>query len=138
MAFKTKTPNAEAAVGVRATKNLSDLQIISNPADTVEQFRAAMHGAGIAFHGEIVADGQLHRGHVEGDAPGSRNLAYKLHLDGLAAGYFQSFKTGVKLNWKAHTSRKLTAQEVIAMQARIDSMRADFVAGRGPQLYPQQ
>ena len=123
MAFKTKTPNAEAAVGAEAIQKNSDRQIIANSADTVEQFRRAMHAAGIAFHGEIIADGTIHRGYVEGDKPGTRNLSYALHLDGLPAGYFEHFKTGVRMNWKAHTNRKLTPQEIIAMQARIDEER---------------
>jgi putative DNA primase/helicase len=123
MAFKMNNPQAERALGAEVIQNFRDRQIISNPADTVEQFRRAMHAAGINFDDEIIADGRLHRGHVEGDAPGSKNLAYKLHLDGLPAGYFEHFKSGIKQNWKAHTSRRLTQQEVVALQARIDEER---------------
>lgn len=123
MTFKMKNPAAGTASGAEVIQNLSDPQIIANSAVAVEQFRRAMHAAGINFDDEIIADGQLHRAYVQGDKPGTRNLSYVLHLDGLPAGFFQYFKSGIKQNWRADTNRKLTPQEIIALQARIDEER---------------
>lgn len=61
-----------------------------------------MRVAGITPPDEIIADGKLHRFHVEGDRHGSKNGAYTLHLDGVPAGYFENFKTGAKTTWKAN------------------------------------
>lgn len=123
MTHQMKNPAAGTASGAEAIQNLSDPQIIANSAVAVEQFRRAMHAAGINFDDEIIADGQLHRAYVQGDKPGTRNLSYVLYLDGLPAGYFEHFKTGIKQNWRADTNRRLTPQEVIAMRVRIDEER---------------
>lgn len=45
-------------------------------------------------------DGQLHRYAVEGDKHGETSGAYVLHSDGFPAGYFQNWRTGVKLSWR--------------------------------------
>lgn len=69
--------------------------------DAEAAFLAAMAEAGIQTHEQIVADGQLHRIHVEGHRRGTRNGAYVLHGDGRAAGWFQDFVTGTRATWKA-------------------------------------
>lgn len=78
------------------------------------QFRQAMRNAGIDYFGEIIADGQLHRFHIEGHKPGSKNGAYILHLDRFPAGYFQDFKSGTSQTWKSssgsHVSDALNKQ----------------------------
>ena len=73
--------------------------------DTINQFRTAMLDAGLTPPGLIEADGQLHRFHVEGDKPGTRNGYYGLHLDGRAAGIFGSWKTGLRSTWAADGKR---------------------------------
>lgn len=45
-------------------------------------------------------DGQLHRYAVEGDKHGETSGVYVLHSDGFPAGYFQNWRTGVKLSWR--------------------------------------
>ncbi len=64
------------------------------------QFRQAMQASGIQYSGEIIANGGLHRFHIEGHKRGSLNGAYTLHLDGCPAGFFQDFKTGLSQTWK--------------------------------------
>lgn len=91
-----------------------------NSTEAVDNFRQAMQEAGIQYSGEIIADGRLHRFHVDGHRPGTCNGAYKLHLDGMPAGWFQDFKTGISQTWRAGTSRKLSHQEIIAYRARVD------------------
>ena len=65
------------------------------------QFRQAMQAAGIAYSGEIIPDGQLHRFHIEGHKKGSLNGAYKLHIDNRPAGYFQDFTSGISHKWRS-------------------------------------
>jgi putative DNA primase/helicase len=69
-------------------------------------FADAMRHAGITSTNPIIADGILHRAHVEGDRAGSRNLAYVLHIDGAPAGWFQNFKTGIVGTWSASGKRE--------------------------------
>lgn len=78
--------------------------------DTINQFRAAMRDAGITPPDVIEADGQLHRFHVEGDKAGSKNGCYALHLDGRAAGWFGSWKTGLRSTWAADGKRMSDAE----------------------------
>lgn len=66
----------------------------------INQFRQAMLAAGIHYSDEIIADGNLHRFHIDGHKRGSLNGAYTLHINGHPAGYFQDFKTGVSQIWK--------------------------------------
>ena len=62
----------------------------------LEQFKTAMLDAGITPPDLIIGDGQLHRFKIDGKLNG----AYVLHLDGIAAGYFEDFKQGIKHTWK--------------------------------------
>ncbi len=64
-------------------------------AELIADFKAAMDAAGIEMKGNIEADSELHRVHVEGDRPGSRNGWYVLNLDReLPSGAFGSWKLG--------------------------------------------
>lgn len=61
-----------------------------------------MRQAGIApADGRVIADGKNHRYRVEGDKPGRLNGEYALHLDGRPAGFFRSYKAGIRQTWKA-------------------------------------
>ena len=76
-------------------------KIIPYPNDLIEQFREAMQVAGIAYSGEIIPDGQLHRFYIESHKKGSLNGAYKLHIDNYPAGYFQDFRSGISQKWRS-------------------------------------
>lgn len=67
------------------------------------QFIDAMHSAGIvpADHEAIVGDGGIHRFRVEGDKPGSRNGWCILHLDGIPAGVFGTWRGGMCGTWRS-------------------------------------
>jgi putative DNA primase/helicase len=43
----------------------------------------------------LIAEGELHRGHVEGD----KNGAYILHLNHPVSDYIQHYSSTVKCNW---------------------------------------
>lgn len=51
-----------------------------------------------------IADGRIHRFHVPGDKPGTLNGAYQLFPDGIASGWFGTWKDGS--NWQTWSSRK--------------------------------
>ncbi|MBS0424649.1 MAG: toprim domain-containing protein [Proteobacteria bacterium] len=65
------------------------------------EFRQAMQAAGISFSGEIIADGGLHRFHIDGHKRGSLNGAYTLHLDNHPAGWFMDYTTGLSQTWRS-------------------------------------
>ncbi len=73
--------------------------------DPLQEFRAAMHRAGLVPPDFIEADGLLHRFHADGDRSGTRNGWYCLHTDGRAAGIFGSWKTGFRSTWAADGKR---------------------------------
>ena len=74
--------------------------------EVIASFKAAMAEQGIVTDAQIIADGQLHRIHIEGHKSGSLNGAYVLHLDGTPAGYFENFTTGLKVKWKLEGSEQ--------------------------------
>ncbi len=64
-------------------------------------FADAMAQAGLITQDPVIADGSLHRIHIEGHRRGTKNGAYVLHADGKSAGWFQDFVTGTRATWKA-------------------------------------
>ncbi len=69
--------------------------------DTITAFIDAMAAAGIVTNDPILADGSLHRIHIEGHRHGSKNGAYILHADGIPAGWFMDFRSGIAGTWKS-------------------------------------
>ena len=72
----------------------------------IEQFRIAMSEHGIQVADEIIADGEFHRVHIEGDRPRSRNGWYILHTDGKPSGAFgcnKRFGNRTKFTWSGKT-----------------------------------
>ena len=99
-----------------------------------DEFRNAMAAAGLAIDVEIIGDGELHRCHIERDKPGSRNGWYVLHMDGVPAGSFGSWKTGETHTWCAKSQQSMTQEERGANQARIaEAKRARELALKAEQ-----
>lgn len=97
-------------------------------ADAVEQFRAAMFDQGIEVRDEVIADGKLHRMHVDGDARGSRNGFYKLNYDFPPNGIFGCNKRygGKTFKWKPdQKTAPLTPEERKAFAERMAKERAE-------------
>jgi putative DNA primase/helicase len=86
---------------------------------TIEsQFLQTALSAGIPLNGSIIADGSLHRCHIDGHKPGTKNGAYILHLDNNPAGWAMDYKTGCILNWRADgRPGKLTKADWQAIEA---------------------
>lgn len=80
-----------------------------------EQALAFMEESDLAPRDErdryLKLDGQLHRYAVEGDKSGETSGAYVIHSDGFPAGYFQNWRTGVKLNWRFNATNLTPEQQ---------------------------
>lgn len=88
-----------------------------NHFEIIADFKQALLDAGIIYLGDIIADGKLHRFHVEGDKAGSQNGAYVLHADQHSAGWFQDFKQGIEGTWRARgNSAQLTQADKAAIE----------------------
>ena len=85
----------------------------------INQFQAEFLANGITPPDEIIADGNLHRFHIEGDKSGSKNGWYVLHLDGLPCGIFGSWKKGGHLKWSAKDQGCMTKAERRNQMERI-------------------
>jgi len=82
-------------------------------------YRAAMSAAGLPTKDLIIADGKLHRCHIEGDKPGSKNGFYVLYGDNIPAGCFGSWKTGDTIKWCAKPDKELTRAQREQNRRRI-------------------
>ncbi len=97
--------------------------------DPLQEFREAMHRAGLPAPDRIEPDGELHRFHVEGDRRGTLNGWYCLHTDGRAAGIFGSWKTGFRSTWAADgkrlndTEHEAFAEQIRAARTKVQAER---------------
>jgi len=94
--------------------------------DVITQFLDAMAAAGIAPADTrvIVGDGLLHRFKVAGDKQGTKNGFYIIHLEGIPAGHFGSWKHGVSQSWCSKSRDKITHAEREDMRRRMEAARA--------------
>lgn len=90
--------------------------------EAAEQFREAIRAAGLAPPDTIEADGHLRRFAGDGRR-GSDASWYVLHGDGVPAGAFGDWRSGLSQTWRADTGRKLTPAEEAAHRARVEAMR---------------
>lgn len=77
----------------------------------IQEFQAAMSAYRIITWDQIVADGNLHRFHVEGDKPRSKNGWYILYGNSIPCGVFGSWKEGITHKWCAKPIRSLVQSE---------------------------
>ena len=85
-------------------------------------FRAAMREAGIETDAPIIADGVLHRVHVEGDRAGSKNAYYVLHPGTQPAGAFGCNKRVISGKWRANNTVPNTGLNPVD-RAQIEAQR---------------
>ena len=93
--------------------------------DAVQHFSGAMRTAGLATDATVIADGKIHRCYVEGDRRGKLNGWYVLHLDGVAAGAFGSWRTGESHQWSAKPEHKLSHKEREENRQRMAAAKAE-------------
>ena len=86
------------------------------------QFRAAIAAAGLRPPDDVIADGKLHRFATNGRADDDGGW-YVFHADGIAAGSFGDWRTGVSGKWRADRGRGLSYTEKAAHRARVAENR---------------
>jgi putative DNA primase/helicase len=92
--------------------------------EAIEQFRAAIHSAGLHPPEVIEADGKLHRFTANGKRSDDAGW-YVFHDDGIPAGAFGDWRTGTTETWRAVIGRRLRPQEEAAHRARLGAMRRE-------------
>jgi putative DNA primase/helicase len=90
-----------------------------NPA---QEFRAEIQRAGLTPPDEVIADGKLHRFPTNGRR-GDDSGWYVLHADGIPAGAFGDWRSGISSTWRADVDRPLTPDEEAAARRRFDELR---------------
>lgn len=85
----------------------------------IENFRQAMRATGIETKENLLADGALHRFHVDGDKAGTKNGWYILHGDEMPAGQFGSYRLDISETWTRKESRVFTPEEKVLFAAKM-------------------
>jgi phage/plasmid primase-like uncharacterized protein len=116
---------AKARMGQSEASRQSNYTAPPDPWRVPDDFAAAIVGAGLGAPGVIIADGKIHRFHVEGDKPGARNGWYSLHLDGVAAGIFGSWKTSEVHTWCAVSRDQLTPDQRASFRRMVENAKAE-------------
>jgi phage/plasmid primase-like uncharacterized protein len=93
-------------------------------ADAMRDFADAMRAAGLNPPNIIEADGRLRRFASNGKR-GDDSGWYVAHDDGIPAGAFGDWRTGVSGTWRADIGRKLSPSEEAAHRAKMDAMRRE-------------
>ena len=92
--------------------------------EAIEQFRAAIHNAGLHPPEVIEPDGKVHRFASNGKRSDDAGW-YVFHNDGISAGAFGDWRGGLSETWRADIGRKLSPHEEAAHRARVDAMRRE-------------
>lgn len=103
---------------------------MNSSADVLDGFAAALSAHGLAPD-EIVADGVLHRFDSPEEKRGKGSGWYVLHGDGLSAGAFGDWRTGLSATWCAQPNRSLSDAERQAQRQRFEQAKADAAKVRG-------
>lgn len=94
----------------------------------VDQFRTAILASGLGDPGRILADGEVHRFYVEGDRAGSKNGWYALHLDGIPAGIFASWRSGEIRTWCSVSKDRQTPAQQADIRRLVEQAKAQRAA----------
>lgn len=86
-------------------------------------FADAIRAAGLTPPEQIEADGEIHRFGTNGKRTDDAGW-YSLHLDGVPAGIFGSWRDGMSQTWSAKTANEMTQAEREAQRALIEAMKA--------------
>ena len=88
----------------------------------IDRFKNAMLAAGLTPSTEIIDDGKIHRFSTNGK-PRDESGWYCLHSDGVAAGSFGDWRTGLTQNWCSKSDSTMTEAERQANRARVQAMQ---------------
>jgi len=89
---------------------------------TIANFTAAMAAARLKPPAEIIDDGAIHRFSTNGK-PTDASGWYCLHTDGIAAGSFGDWRTGLTSTWCSKTDANMTQAERWASRQRIAAIQ---------------
>lgn len=92
--------------------------------NSTQQFRDAIQAAGLMPPDDIEADGKLRRFSSNGKKADDAGW-YLLHNDGIPAGSFGDWRTGIMQTWRADIGRTLTPAEDAAHRAKVEAMRRE-------------
>ncbi len=112
LAPETKTPVRMATGEIASTFG----------GDYTRSFAEAIAAADIAPPEHIIADGRLHRFPANG-RKGDDAGWYVLHGDGIPAGAFGDWRSGLSKTWRADIGRRLTPEEDTEYRRRIEGAR---------------
>jgi putative DNA primase/helicase len=90
----------------------------------IEQFRDSIRSAGLIPPEIIEPDGSLHRFASNGKR-GDDAGWYALHDDGIPAGSFGDWRTGLSQTWRADIGRNLTPAEEAEHRAKVEAMKRE-------------
>ena len=99
----------------------------TDPWRATSDFANAIAAAGLG-HPDILPDGKLHRFHVEGDRPGTRNGWYTLYMNGVPAGCFGSWKLSETQTWCAISRDRLTPAQQVDIRRLVEKAKAQRAA----------
>ena len=92
-------------------------------AATLAAFADAIRAAGLTPPEAIEADGAIHRFSSSGKR-GDEAGWYTLHLDGVPAGSFGCWRSGLSSTWCAKAANEMTQAEQAAHRQRVEAMQA--------------
>lgn len=96
--------------------------MIASMSQVESQFAEALAAYGLQPP-EVVADGQRRRFDGPEDKPGKKSAWYVLHGDGVPAGAFGDWKTGLSEKWCGKPDRTMTDADRAEYRARIEKAR---------------
>jgi putative DNA primase/helicase len=108
-----------ASIHDAATRRFQGVDV---PEISIQQFRIAIQNAGLHPPEIIEADGELHRFPSNGKR-GDDAGWYVLHLDGIPAGAFGDWRSGLGQKWRVDVGHTILPEEEAAHWARVDAMR---------------
>lgn len=97
--------------------------------EIVDQFIAAIQAAGLPAPDKIVADGRLHRFSTNGRKNDDAGW-YVLYPDGIPAGAFGCWRSGISQTWHATPDRPITVAEKAEIERRLREARERAEAER--------
>lgn len=95
---------------------------VATHTDAATSFRDAIAAAGLTPPERIEADGRLHRFASNGRRNDDSGW-YVVHDDGVPAGAFGDWRSGVSQAWRADIGRRLSPTEEAAHRARVAAMQ---------------
>jgi putative DNA primase/helicase len=87
-----------------------------------------MRGSGITTREKLIPDGKLHRFHIEGHKPKSKNGWFVFHSDEPQSGAFGDYKTGVNDTWTGKTVARMTDAEREVLRVRMEKAKQERAA----------